>query len=163
MNLTPQVENYLYWLLERGQRPLDGACPYCGYRTNGSESLLVCYDSLTRTEIQLCKKTISTSFTKQLVKIFACPAQQGGICTVQRNELEKTSSIVVLGNATAKTLIGECRFARQQGDYFSIPQWKNTRFLLTFHPRDILRHPPNAQLWQRDLQKTGGAGVAYHG
>lgn len=148
---TAQLNNYLCWLDERGQRPLAGACPFCGYRPSNASSYLVCWDNLDTAEQPLLAQGMAQLRGFQATHIFLCPQQGGDLCARQERDLQKATAIVLMGKGVARILGGEQRFALQQGKIFHIPHWKNVSFLLTFHPRDIHRYPPNASVWQRDL------------
>lgn len=146
-----QLDNYLCWLDERGQRPLTDVCPFCGYRQHNSNSYIVCEDDIGAAEHQLLAQGMDQLQGFQTTRVFLCPQQGGDLCPRQEHDIQKATAVVLLGKDAARLLVGEQRFATKQGQVFHVPRWGNIAFLLTFHPRDIRRYPPNASIWQRDF------------
>lgn len=147
-----QYLTYRQWLIDRGQpAPKVQSCKFCGYHRQTIPAQILVYDTLTDQEKGLLVSLRSTKLDGICpVAIYPCSTNYGRICVDQWQDWQQVQLIIFLGNPSASLVIGEQRFAQQQGKISKLTD--DTRYCLTFHPRDILRYRDNADLWYRDLQ-----------
>ena len=147
-------QNYLLWLRERGLYPPTGMCEHCGYQPVANASLTVCYPHpLSAQEDSLLQQYACLWNKVQRLPLHNCKDNQ--LCAQQRRDLQRRKHVLLLGAASSKMLFNvQPRFAQEQGHYRQHSDWGETRFILTFHPRDLLRYPANQLEWQRDLSEA---------
>ncbi len=156
MQISPrQLDNYRHWCAARGLPFADDACPFCAFRPQGRSELRICAYSLIAVEFQQLHETVPALRPFQHTRLFTCPAAAGQLCTLQRRDLRRVKTIVLLGNLSAQLVTGTRHFARQQGRPYHSAGWDNVTFMLTFHPADLRRYPPAHTLWRQDLQRAG--------
>ena len=143
---------YQQWLSDRGQpAPRPQGCKVCGYLRQPMPTRLIVYDTLTDREKELLdSQVLPDGFGT--VSIYPCSTNDGRICVDQWQDWQQVQLVVFLGNPSASLVIGEQRFAQQQGKISKLTD--NISYCLTFHPRDLLRYRDNAACWQRDLKNS---------
>lgn len=149
-----QYLTYQQWLLDRGQPiPKLRRCPKCGYFRQPIPTRLVAYDSLTDRERKLLTTVMSEELREVgMAEIHCCSSNGGRLCVEQWQDWQQAQLVIFLGNPSAGLVVGEQRFAHQQGKINKLGTRIN--YCLTFHPRDILRYRDNDELWRRDLQNV---------
>ena len=152
--LDARWQNYLLWLQERGLRLPTGMCKHCGYLPVAKASLTICYpNSLSAQEKNLLQEQGDILNKAVHLPLLRCRNDQ--FCTQQRRDLQRRTHVLLLGAASSKMLFDvQPRFARERGNYRQHADWGETRFMLTFHPRDILRYPANQLDWQKDFAEA---------
>lgn len=147
-----QYLTYRQWLIDRGQPASKvQSCKFCGYHRQAMPAQILVYDSLTDQEKGLLVSLTSTKVVGFYpMAIYPCSTNDGRVCVDQWQDWQQVQLIIFLGNPSATLVIGEQRFAQQQGRVGKLTD--NTSYCLTFHPRDILRYRDNEDLWYRDLQ-----------
>ena len=152
--LDQRWQNYFLWLQERGLRLPTGICKHCGYVPVANARLTVCYPSrFSPQEDKVLRKYGSVLDKLQMLPLHRCKDNQ--LCAQQSHDLQQREHVLLFGAESSLILFNALpRFAKDRGHYRQYQGWGDTKFMLTFHPRDILRYPDNQLEWQRDFSEA---------
>ena len=152
--LDARWQNYFLWLQERGLRLPTGICRHCGYVPVARANLTVCYPSrFLPQEEEVLQQYEGILDKLQMLPLRECKDKQ--LCAQQRLDLQRREHVLLLGAASSLMLFNALpHFASVRGRYRKYHGWGDTKFMLTFHPCDILRYPANQFEWQRDFAEA---------
>lgn len=148
------LQTYLFWLQERGLPVPAGMCEHCGYTPVDNAKLTVCYPRVfTAQEDEVMRQFDAIWVKMQRLPLRNCRGNQ--LCAQQRRDLQRRKYVLLLGNECSKALFNtKPDFADEHGRYCQQLDWGATKFMLTLHPRDIIRYPDNKLVWQHDLSEA---------